>query len=76
MTYAELEQFRTARKAQAVVYRGGLFERAYRHLQSCFKTPVTRSDYSPVAYPRYWEGDYANKRITVCAGKYSCVVFY
>lgn len=76
MTYAELEQFRTTRKARAVVYRGCLFEGAYRHLQSCFKTPVTQSAYSPVPYPRHWDGDYANKRITVYAGKNSLVVFY
>lgn len=76
MTYSELEQFQRKRKTRAVVYRGCLFERAYRHLQSCFKNPVTRSGYSPVPYPRHWDGDYADKRITVYAGENSLVVFY
>ncbi len=76
MDYAELQQARIKRKSQGVVYRGRLFERAYRHLQKCFKEPDSSRDWSDVIYPERWGGEYASGLVLVQAGRYSCVFFY
>lgn len=76
MDYAELEQARLRSKAREVVRRGGLFERAYRHLQGCFKEPGSFRDWSVVYYPERWNGEYAGGSVRVCTGRYSYVYFY
>lgn len=76
MDYAELEQLQTKQKGRGVVYRGCLFEQAYRHLQKCFKEPDSARDWSKITYPDRWDGWYADKRIYVQAGRFSCVFFY
>lgn len=76
MDYSELEQARLRRKAREVVYRGVLFEKAYRHLQGCFKEPGSSRDWSVVCYPERWDGEYAGGSVRVHAGRYSYVYFY
>lgn len=76
MDYAELEQARLRRKAREVVYRGCLFERAYRHLQKCFKEPGSSNPWSIVHYPERWGGKYVDGLVLVQTGRYSCVFFY